>query len=220
MNIQPVCNMKKFVVLISGNGSNLQAMIDAQKSADTSGQICGVICNKADAYGLIRAKQAGIPTFVFSRKDYQSNVEMDLAIAEQIEQLGAELIVLAGYMKILTPEFTQHFAGKILNIHPSLLPKYPGLNTYQRAIEAGESEHGTTIHFVNEEVDAGAVVLQAKVPIYPEDEIEDVMARVVEQEHRYYPLVIEWFCSGRLVSQHGKAYLDGKLLPACGYAED
>lgn len=212
--------MKKFVVLISGNGSNLQAIIDSQKSANASGQICGVICNKADAYGLVRAKKASIPTFVFSRKDYDSNLAMDFAIAEQIEKLGAELIVLAGYMKILTPEFTQRFEGKILNIHPSLLPKYPGLNTYQRAIEAGDSEHGTTIHFVNEEVDAGAIVLQAKVPIYPNDEVEDVVARVVEQEHQYYPLVVEWFCSGRLLAENGKAYLDGKELSSTGYAEE
>lgn len=212
--------MKKFVVLISGNGSNLQAIIDAQKSGKISGQICGVICNKAGAYGLERAKLAGIPTFVFSRKDFESNLAMDLAIVAQIEQLGAELIVLAGYMKILTPEFTQRFEGKILNIHPSLLPKYPGLNTYERAIEAGEAEHGMTIHFVNEEVDAGAIVLQAKVPIYSGDSVEEVTARVVEQEHQYYPMVVEWFCSGRLVAQHGKAYLDGKVLSATGYAAE
>lgn len=212
--------MKKFVVLISGNGSNLQAIIDSQKSGYINGQICGVISNKANAYGLIKAKNAGIPTFVFSRKEYESNLAMDLAIAEQIDALGAELIVLAGYMKILTPEFTRRFEGTILNIHPSLLPKYPGLNTYQRAMEAGDAEHGTTIHFVNEEVDAGAIVLQAKVPIYPDDEVEDVMARVVEQEHKYYPLVVEWFCSERLVAKDGKAYLDGKALSPTGYAED
>lgn len=212
--------MKKFVVLISGNGSNLQAIIDAQNAGKISGQICGVICNKADAYGLVRAEQAGIPTFMFSRKDYESNLAMDLAIAEQIEKLGSELIVLAGYMKILTPEFTQRFDGKILNIHPSLLPKYPGLNTYERALEAGETEHGMTIHFVNEEVDAGAIVLQAKVPIYPEDSVDEVQARVVEQEHRYYPLVVEWFCTNRLVAKNGKAYLDSYKLPPNGYAVD
>lgn len=212
--------MKKYVVLISGNGSNLQAIINAQKESKISGQICGVICNKAGAYGLERAKAEGIPTFVFSRKEFESNLAMDLAIADQIEQLGAELIVLAGYMKILTPEFTQRFEGKILNIHPSLLPKYPGLNTYERAIEAGETEHGMTIHFVNEEVDAGAIVLQAKVPIYPEDTVEDITARVVEQEHQYYPLVVEWFCSGRLVAKDGKAYLDGKELSVTGHAEE
>lgn len=212
--------MKKFVVLISGNGSNLQAIIDAQQSGKISGQICGVICNKANAYGLVRAEEAQIPTFVFSRKEYESNLAMDLAIAAQIESLGAELIILAGYMKILTSEFTQRFDGKILNIHPSLLPKYPGLDTYQRAMAAGETEHGTTIHFVNEEVDAGAIVLQAKVPIYPEDSVEDVQARVVEQEHQYYPLVVEWFCANRLVAKEGKAYLDGQQLPATGYAAE
>lgn len=212
--------MKKIVVLISGNGSNLQAIIDAQKEGKISGQICGVICNNAEAYGLARAKNANIPTFVFLRKDYKNNLAMDLAIAEQIEKLGAELIVLAGYMKILTPEFTQQFEGKILNIHPSLLPKYPGLNTYQRAVAAGDKEHGMTIHFVNEEVDAGAIVLQAKVPIYADDTIDDIISRVVEQEHRYYPLVIGWFCAERLKMINSKAYLDGKALSEKGYAAD
>ena len=212
--------MKKIVVLISGNGSNLQAILDATLSGKINGKICGVISNKASAYGIERAKQAEIPTFIFSRKQFESNQAMDKAIAIQIEALEADLIVLAGYMKILTSEFTQRFEGKILNIHPSLLPKYPGLNTYQRAIEAGDNEHGMSIHFVNEEVDGGAIVLQAKVPIYPEDSIEELMARVHEQEHRCYPLVIQWFCADRLKLQQGKAYLDNQLLPLQGYALD
>ncbi|QIM65060.1 phosphoribosylglycinamide formyltransferase [Frederiksenia canicola] len=212
--------MKKIVVLISGNGSNLQAIIDAVAAGRIQAEICGVISNKADAYGLERAKNAGIPTFVFTRKSFDSNLTMDNAIAETITALQADLIVLAGYMKILTAEFTQRFAGKILNIHPSLLPKYPGLNTYQRAIDAGDTEHGMSIHFVNEEVDGGAVVLQAKVPIYPDDEISDIQERVHEQEHRCYPLVVQWFCSGRLILKERKAYLDGACLPAQGYALD
>ena len=212
--------MKKIVVLISGNGSNLQAILDATLSGKINGNICGVISNKADAYGLERAKQAEIPTFVFSRKQFESNQAMDLAIAKQIEALDADLIVLAGYMKILTPDFTQRFEGKILNIHPSLLPKYAGLNTHQRAIDAGDTEHGMSIHFVNEEVDGGAIVLQAKVPIFPEDNVDELITRIQEQEHRCYPLVVQWFCDDRLSLKQGKAYLDGKLLSAQGYAAE
>lgn len=212
--------MKKIVVLISGNGSNLQAILDATLSGKINGNICGVISNKANAYGLERAKQAEIPTFVFSRKQFESNQAMDLAIAKQIEALDADLIVLAGYMKILTPDFTQRFEGKILNIHPSLLPKYAGLNTHQRAIDAGDTEHGMSIHFVNEEVDGGAIVLQAKVPIFPEDNVDELITRIQEQEHRCYPLVVQWFCDDRLSLKQGKAYLDGKLLSAQGYAAE
>ena len=145
---------------------------------------------------------------------------MDDAIGDYLQSLAVDLIVLAGYMKILTPKFTQRFAGKILNIHPSLLPKYAGLNTYQRAIEAGDNEHGTTVHFVNEEVDGGAIVLQAKVPIFPEDSIEEVEARTREQEYQIYPLVIKWFTEGRLELRNKMAYLDGKLLPKQGYAAE
>ena len=145
---------------------------------------------------------------------------MDDAIGDYLQSLAVDLIVLAGYMKILTPKFTQRFAGKILNIHPSLLPKYAGLNTYQRAIEAGDNEHGTTVHFVNDEVDDGAIVLQAKVPIFPEDNVEDVEARTREQEYQIYPLVIKWFIEGRLELKNNMAYLDGELLPKQGYATE
>ncbi|CAM2930670.1 phosphoribosylglycinamide formyltransferase [Glaesserella parasuis] len=212
--------MKNIVVMISGNGSNLQAIIDAIDTGKINGRICAVISNKATAYGLERAKQAGISTFIFTKKDFSDNLAMDNAIAEQIEALQADLIVLAGYMKILTPEFTARFTGKILNIHPSLLPKYAGLNPHQRAMDAGDTEHGTTIHFVNEEVDGGAIILQAKVPIYPDDELDDVIERVYEQEHRCYPLVVQWFCDDRLKLVEGKAYLDNQLLSPQGYAID
>ena len=212
--------MKKIVVLISGNGSNLQAIIDAQASGRISGKICGVISNKNEAFGLQRAKKAKIPAFVFERKAFSSNLDMDLAIAGQIEALEADLIVLAGYMKILSAEFTQRFAGKILNIHPSLLPKYPGLNTYQQALVAGDSEHGTTVHFVNEEVDGGANILQAQVPIFADDNIADIEQRVKVQEQQIYPLVIKWFVEDRLKLIKGLAYLDEQPLPAQGYAAD
>lgn len=212
--------MKKIAVLISGQGTNLQTIIDACHLGDIPAKIACVVSNKADAYGLVRAKQAQIPQAVFLRKNFSNNLEMDDAIGDYLQSLAVDLIVLAGYMKILTPKFTERFAGKILNIHPSLLPKYAGLNTYQRAIEAGDNEHGTTVHFVNEEVDGGAIVLQAKVPIFPEDSIEEVEARTREQEYQIYPLVIKWFTEGRLRLKDNLAYLDGKPLPKSGYADE
>ena len=212
--------MKKIVVLISGHGMNLQALIDACKSSYINAEIVGVLSNQSDAFGLQRAKSAGIFHRTFLRSDYADNLAMDRHIADEIDNLGADLIVLAGYMKILSAEFTQRFAGKILNIHPSLLPKYSGLHTYQRAMEAGETEHGMTIHFVNEKVDGGAIVLQAKVPIFPEDNITDIEDRVKEQEIRFYPLVIKWFVEGRLRLIDNHAYLDGNHLPPQGYAID
>lgn len=212
--------MKKIVVLISGHGMNLQALIDACKSSYINAEIVGVFSNQSDAFGLQRAKSAGIFHRTFLRSDYADNLAMDRHIADEIDNLGADLIVLAGYMKILSAEFTHRFAGKILNIHPSLLPKYSGLHTYQRAIEAGETEHGMTIHFVNEKVDGGAIVLQAKVPIFPEDNITDIEDRVKEQEIRFYPLVIKWFVEGRLRLIDNHAYLDGNRLPPQGYAID
>ena len=212
--------MKKIVVLISGHGMNLQALIDACKSSYINAEIVGVLSNQSDAFGLQRAKSAGIFHRTFLRSDYADNLAMDRHIGDEIDNLGADLIVLAGYMKILSSEFTHRFAGKILNIHPSLLPKYSGLHTYQRAMEAGETEHGMTIHFVNEKVDGGAIVLQAKVPIFPEDNITDIEDRVKEQEIRFYPLVIKWFVEGRLRLIDNHAYLDGNRLPPQGYAID
>ncbi|MBF0784013.1 phosphoribosylglycinamide formyltransferase [Muribacter muris] len=210
--------MKNIVVMISGSGTNLQKIIEAQQAGNINGRICAVISNKADAYGLVRAEQVGIPTFVFERKAFDSNQAMDSAIAEQLIRLDADLIVLAGYMKILTAEFTCRFAGKIINIHPSLLPKYAGLHTHERAMAAGDREHGMSIHFVNEEVDGGAIILQAKVPIYPDDVLDEVIQRVYEQEHRCYPLVVQWFCADRLYLENGKAYLDNQPLGPQGYA--
>ena len=212
--------MKKIVVLISGHGMNLQAMIDACKSSYINAEIVGVFSNQSDAFGLQRAKSAGIFHRTFLRSNYADNLAMDRHIGDEIDNLGADLIVLAGDMKILSAEFTHRFAGKILNIHPSLLPKYSGLHTYQRAMEAGETEHGMTIHFVNEKIDGGAIVLQAKVPIFPEDNITDIEDRVKEQEIRFYPLVIKWFVEGRLRLIDNHAYLDGNRLPPQGYAID
>ena len=210
--------MKKIAVLISGQGSNLQAIIEACQTGFILGKIVTVISNKIDSFGLERAESASIPSRVFLRQDFVSNLDMDKAIGDYLDDINVDLIVLAGYMKILTKPFTQRFAGKILNIHPSLLPKYPGLHTYQRALENGESEHGTTVHFVNEEIDGGATVLQAKVPIFPGDTVEEIELRTREQEYNIYPLVVKWFIEDRLKLIENQAYLDGKLLPPNGYA--
>ena len=212
--------MKKIAVLISGQGANLQAIIEACQTGVITGKIVTVISNNIDSFGLERAESAGIPNRVFLRQDFTSNLYMDKAIGDYLEDLSIDLIVLAGYMKILTKPFTQRFAGKILNIHPSLLPKYPGLHTYQRALENGDSEHGTTVHFVNEELDGGAIVLQAKVPIFPGDTVEEIELRTREQEYNIYPLVIKWFIEERLKLENGIAYLDASPLPISGYAAE
>lgn len=212
--------MKKIAILISGQGSNLQAIINACQTGFIPGKIVIVISNKIDAYGLVRAERAGISSHIFLRQDFASNLEMDNAIGDYLEDLDVDLIVLAGYMKILTKAFTQRFPGRILNIHPSLLPKYPGLHTYQRALDNGEKEHGTTVHFVNEEIDGGATVLQAKVPIFPGDTVEEIELRTREQEYHIYPLVIKWFIEERLKLENGIAYLDDSPLPISGYAAE
>lgn len=211
---------KKIVVLVSGNGSNLQAIIDACQSNQINGKVVAVISNQPNVYSLIRAKQANIPSHVINHKAFISREEFDDKVQQQIDCYQPDLIVLAGYMRILTADFVQHYAGKMLNIHPSLLPKYPGLHTHRRAIEAGDKEHGTTVHFVTEDLDGGPIILQAKVPIFDNDTEQDVTERVLTQEHRIYPLVVKWFCDNRLNMQDGKAYLDGKLISSAGYGED
>ena len=212
--------MKKIAVLISGQGNNLQAIIDACQRQQIPAEIVCVISNKANAFGLIRAQSAGIFSRVFLRNNFESNLAMDQSIADELDKFDVDLIVLAGYMKILTPEFIQRFEGKIINIHPSLLPKYPGLNTYQRALDSGDREHGTTVHFVNEEVDNGDIILQAKVPIFDNDTVEVIEARTREQEYRIYPIVVKWFVENRLKLQNGVAYLDDIPLPEQGYANN
>lgn len=211
---------KRIIVLVSGNGSNLQAIINACQNNLINGKIVAVISNKPDVYSLIRAKQANIPSHVINHKEFAIREAFDHQLQLQIEQYQPDLIVLAGYMRILTPHFVQHYSGKMLNIHPSLLPKYPGLNTHRRAMEAGDKEHGTTVHFVTDELDGGPIILQAKVPIFDNDEEQDIVERVLAQEHQIYPLVIKWFCDDRLTMINGRAYLDQTMIPKSGYAED
>jgi phosphoribosylglycinamide formyltransferase-1 len=214
----------RIVVLISGSGSNLQAIIDASTSDDYPGEVVGVISNKADAYGLTRAENANIANLAISHKNFESRESYDQALIAEIDKLAPDVIVLAGFMRILTREFVQHYQGKLLNIHPSLLPKYQGLNTHQRAIDAGDDEHGVSVHFVTEELDGGPVILQAKVPVFDGDTSDDLAERVHEQEHRIYPLVVKWLCQKRLTmnnnAEQEQAVLDDKVLPLSGYAND
>jgi phosphoribosylglycinamide formyltransferase-1 len=211
---------KRIVVLISGGGTNLQAIINACKEGYINGEVVAVISNKADVYGLIRAEQAGISHVVLSHKDHDSRESYDQALVSKINSFSPDLVVLAGFMRILTADFVQTYSGKLLNIHPSLLPKYQGLNTHQRAIEAKDSEHGVSVHFVTEELDGGPVILQAKVPVFKDDSADDLASRVHQQEHRIYPLVVKWFCENRLSMKNEQAVLDGNILPASGYAND
>jgi len=210
----------RIVVLISGSGTNLQAIIDACKSSDYPGEVVGVLSNKADAYGLVRAQEAGIEILSLCHKSFDSRENYDLALMDKIDAFNPDLIVLAGFMRILTPAFVQHYQGKLLNIHPSLLPKYQGLHTHQRAIDAGDKEHGVSVHFVTEELDGGPVVLQAKVPVFEGDNADDLAARVHEQEHRIYPLVVKWYCQQRITMVENGVLLDGNLLPVSGYASE
>ncbi|WP_299021735.1 phosphoribosylglycinamide formyltransferase [uncultured Photobacterium sp.] len=213
--------MKNIVVLISGNGSNLQAIIDAcQAGIINNARVAAVISNKADAYGLERAREADIETVSLAASDYNDRESYDQALAEQIDSFNPDLIILAGFMRILSDNFVRHYLGRMLNVHPSLLPKYTGLHTHQRAIDAGDKEHGTSVHFVTEELDGGPVILQAKVPIFEDDSVEDVTARVQQQEHRIYPLVANWFLQGRLSMNNDNATFDGKILPGQGYAAE
>ncbi|NIG62201.1 MAG: phosphoribosylglycinamide formyltransferase [Serratia symbiotica] len=212
--------MKKIVVLVSGQGSNLQALIDACQLGQISAKIVAVFSNKAQAYGLERAKAAGIAALALDANAYQDRAAFDASLADDIDQYQPDLVVLAGYMRILSPPFVQRYAGRMLNIHPSLLPKYPGLHTHRQAIDNGDSEHGTSVHFVTEQLDGGPVILQDKVPIVPGDEEDDVIARVQAKEHNLYPLVVNWFVTGRLVMRENAAWLDGEYLPAPRHAAD
>lgn len=212
--------MKKIVVLVSGQGSNLQALIDACQQGRIAANIVAVFSNKAQAYGLQRAEEAGIAAHALDAKSFADREAFDAALAEAIDQYQPDLVVLAGYMRILSHAFVQHYAGRMLNIHPSLLPKYPGLHTHRQAIDNGDNEHGTSVHFVTEQLDGGPVVLQAKVPIFPGDEEDEVIERVQTQEHHIYPLVVNWFVTGRLTMSDNAAWLDGERLPAQGYAAD
>lgn len=212
--------MKNIVVLISGNGSNLQAIIDACNQQKINGTLRAVFSNKADAFGLERARDAGIPAHALTASQFASREAFDQQLMLEIDAYAPDVVVLAGYMRILSPAFVAHYQGRLLNIHPSLLPKYPGLNTHRQVLENGDDEHGTSVHFVTDELDGGPVILQARIPVFDGDDEAEIAARVQAQEHAIYPLVVSWFVSGRLQMKDGQAWLDGERLPAEGYAAE
>ena len=204
------------VVLISGRGSNLQSIIDGAIDGSLPVTIAAVISNEPDAYGLERARRAGIETRVICHRDFESRQQFDAALIENIDVFNPGLVVLAGFMRILTPAFVNHYYGRLMNIHPSLLPEFPGIDTHQRAIDAGVHEHGASVHFVTPELDGGPLIIQARVPVKAGDDADTLAARVLEQEHRIYPQAIKWFAEGRLELKDGRVILDGKpALEAC-----
>ena len=202
----------RIAVLVSGNGSNLQALIDAQLGKQLSGQIIGVLSNKADAYALQRAEKANIATTVISHKDYPNRESFDDAMHQQLLAWEVDLVILAGFMRILTPNFVSQWQGKMLNIHPSLLPFHKGMNTHQRVLNTGDCLHGCTVHFVTAELDAGQSIAQSAIQVSLHDNVESLAQRVHELEHFIYPQVAEWLCNGQLTWTNGQAYFNKKPL--------
>ncbi|MBK1692728.1 phosphoribosylglycinamide formyltransferase [Ectothiorhodospira mobilis] len=201
------------VVLISGSGTNLQALIDAAARGEIPGRIRGVISNRPGVAGLERATRAGIPTEVIDHRAYSGREAFDRALMARIDAHHPALVVLAGFMRVLTPGFVQHYAGRLINIHPSLLPDFRGLHTHERALEAGVESHGCSIHFVNGELDGGPIIAQARVPVKADDTPQSLAARVQHQEHRLYPRVVRWFCQGRLrLADDGQVHFDEQPL--------
>jgi phosphoribosylglycinamide formyltransferase-1 len=199
------------VVLISGSGSNLQSIIDGAKE-DLPVEIRAVVSNRADAYGLERAREAGIETRLLDNKDFPDRDSYDQALGDLLEEFQPGLVILAGFMRILTPALVERFRGRMFNIHPSLLPKFRGLHTHQRALDAGEQLHGASVHFVTEELDGGPIIIQAVVPIEADDDASSLAARVLTQEHIIYPTAIRWFAEGRLRMEGAGITHDGEML--------
>jgi phosphoribosylglycinamide formyltransferase 1 len=204
--------MKNIVVLISGSGSNLQALIGLAKKHSEKMNIAAVISNNPDAYGLQRAKEAGIEAVSLSHKDFDTREAFDQVLMKAVETYQPDLIVLAGFMRILTDAFVSKYLGKLINIHPSLLPKYPGLNTHSRVMAAGDELHGASIHFVTSELDGGPLIHQAAFHIEDNDIPDMLKTKVQQLEHVIYPQVVEWYIDGRLELKGNQAMLDGEPI--------
>ncbi|MFO1425049.1 MAG: phosphoribosylglycinamide formyltransferase [Candidatus Competibacteraceae bacterium] len=202
----------RLVVLISGRGSNLQAILDQAASGELPVEVAAVISNRPGVAGLERARQAGVPALELDHKNFPDRPAFEAALIELIDRHRPDLVALAGFMRLLTAGFTEHYQGRLLNIHPSLLPRFRGLHTHERALAAGETEHGASIHFVTAELDGGPVIVQARVPVLPSDDPDTLAARVLEQEHRLYPLAIRWFAEGRLRQEGERVWFDGQPL--------
>jgi phosphoribosylglycinamide formyltransferase-1 len=207
--------MKNIVVLISGQGRNLQALIEAQQAGHLNGRIAAVVSNKADAGGLTRAREAGILTEVVPHINYAERSLFDAALAAAIERHHPDIVVMAGFMRVVGDEFTRRFHGRMLNIHPSLLPKYPGLKTHQRALEAGDAEHGATVHFVTAELDGGAAVIQGRLSVSAQDTAQTLAERVMRDiELKIYPQVVAWMARGELKLHNEQVWFRGQQRTA------
>ena len=202
----------KAAILISGSGTNLQAFIDRQAAGRLAFDIAVVFSNRADAFGLSRADKAGVPSRTLAHTTFDSREAFDRAVAAELAPFEPDLLILAGFMRILSPWFVRRYEGRILNIHPALLPLYPGLDTHRRVLEAGDRQHGSTVHFVTEELDGGPPVLAGRISVRPDDTPETLMTRIQSVEHEIYPEAADWFAEGRLTCADGLARLDGKPL--------
>ena len=205
-------SLSNTAILISGSGTNLQSFIDRAAAGGIALDLSVVFSNRPEAYGLTRARIAGIDTVCIEHGDFDSREQFDRAVASKLDEWSPELIILAGFMRILSPWFVNYYEGRILNIHPALLPAYPGLNTHERVLDAGDEFHGSTVHFVTEELDGGPRILQGRIKVAPTTDPQKLMARVQEVEHEIYPTAASWFGQGRLSFREGAAYLDGKCL--------
>jgi phosphoribosylglycinamide formyltransferase-1 len=206
----------RLAVLLSGEGSNLQALIDATQKGIIKAEIVLVVSNKFDAGGLKRAQKSGIENIVLDNLRYADRRSFDCVLESKLKKYNLDLIILAGFMRILTSDFVEAFAGRILNIHPSLLPKYRGLHTHQKALDAGDKNAGATVHFVTSELDGGPSIIQAVVPILKNDTVDALASRILTKEHQIYPLAVKLFCEGRLSLVDEKAVFDSTVLPKNG----
>ena len=199
-------------ILVSGSGTNLQAFIDRSADGVLDADICVVFSNNPEAHGLTRAREAGIATACLRHGDFASREAFDRAVAAELDRYSPDLVILAGFMRILSPWFVKHYSGRVLNVHPALLPLYPGLNTHQRALDAGDSHHGSTVHFVTDELDGGPRIVAGRLAILPGESASDLQDRVQAVEHQVYPQAAQWFAEGRLEYRDEQAWFDGKPL--------
>ncbi len=206
----------RIVVLISGSGSNMQAIAEACQKQSMDAEIVAVISNRPGVAGLERAQHFDIPSEVLDHTSFATREEFDINLIRAIDEHSPDLVVLAGFMRILTSDFVRRYKGRLLNIHPSLLPKYKGLHTHKRALEAGDKEHGVTVHFVSEDLDGGPNIIQAVIPVLDDDSENTLQSRVQIQEHIIYPIAVKWFTEGRLTMLKGDAYFDNQALPESG----
>lgn len=208
--------LPRVVILISGGGSNMLAIAEQIRKGDIKADLAAVISNRPESAGLQKARDRDLETQVVDHTRFANRDDFDIALMHAIDDYQPDLVILAGFMRMLTPSFVLHYHGRMLNIHPSLLPKYQGLNTHQRALDAGDSQHGVTVHFVTEELDGGPNIIQALVPVFDGDDANSLQQRVLKQEHVIYPIATKWFVEGRLSMKGNQACLDGNVIPDTG----